>query len=422
MFAPTTTPLQGEAWWDYDNVDVNTRTASMYYEDAWVGLNTDPNVGAPPQAFNIFEVVVYCNGAQLQQDVAYRAENYTFTYTVNPTNGQYNFTYTPFNFSYQVQLPVITISDSLTSEFRYDISNIVFSGLQYYMSPNVRDAETTLRLWKGQALQVVENLELLERQSYINPLRADINSGPGPENWEKFFVRLSPDYQRDGTEWQKVLLTCQDFANQGSNISPEAMECPPEDNTPVIYEELFLFGDFAPNRKFVYAEPYLYSNIGFFSLVQGGFYENAGIYPTQDNPFDEYQEGQLIEYEPLHSRQADVTSPVGQGYGDWEGVYLSIENCIELSGFVTNDLVTGAVTAVVPPIWDASIYKYAPTCNNSPESYFVDANHYKVGYAYFAADLSAAEEGFFDVQQEYAWRFPQTQPKTGYLTPTAVGG
>jgi hypothetical protein len=113
---------------------------------------------------------------------------------------------------------------------------------------------------------------------------------------------------------------------------------------------------------------------------------------------------------------------VGQGYGDWEGVYLSIENCIELSGFVTNDLVTGAVTPIIPPIWDASIYKYAPTCNNSPESYFVDANHYQVGYAYFAADLSAAEEGFFDVQQEYAWRFPQTQPKTGYLTPTAVGG
>jgi hypothetical protein len=422
LFAPTTTPLQGEAWWDYDNANTDTRATSFYYENAWVGLNPNPNVGSPPQLFNTFEVVVYCNGAQLQQDVAYFTENYTFTYTVNPTSGQYSFTYRPYNFNYQIQLPVVTISDSLTSEFRYDISSIVFSGLQYYMSPNVRDAETTLRLWKGQALQVVETIELLERQSYINPLRADINSGPGPENWEKFFVRLSPAYQRDGTEWQKVLLTCQDFANQGSSISPERMTCPPEDNTPVIYEELFLLGDFAPNRKFVYTEPYLYSNIGFFDIVQGGLYENAGVYPTIDNPFDEYQEAELVDYEPLHSRQADVTSPVGQGYGDWEGIYLSIENCIELSGFVTNDIITGAVTAVVPPVWDASIYKYAPTCNNNPESYYVDANHYKVGYAYFAADLSAAEDGFFDVQQEYAWRYPQTQPKTGYLTPTAVGG
>jgi hypothetical protein len=420
---PTTTPLQGEAWWDYDNtIDANERTASLYYQDAWVEVNQFLNVGNPPQLFNVFEIVVYCNGVQLQQGVAYRAENYTFSYTVNPTNGQYTFTYTPFNFSYQVQLPVITLSDSLTSEFRYDISNIVFSGLQYYMSPNVRDAETTLRLWKAQALQVVENLELLERQSYINPLRADINSGPGPENWEKFFVRLSPSYQRDGTEWQKVLLTCQDFTNQGSTFFPEEMDCPPEDDTPLIYEELFLLGNFAPNRKFIYTEPYLYSNIGFFNFEQGGPYENAGVYPTQDAPFDEFQEAELVEYEPLHSRQADVTSPVGQGYGDWEGIYLSIENCIELSGFVTNDLVRGAVTPLPPPVWDASIYKYAPTCNNAPESYFVDANHYKVGYAYFAADLSAAEEGFFDVQQEYAWRFPQTQPKTGYLTPTAIGG
>lgn len=422
LFAPTSTPLQGEAWWDYENVDPNIRTASLFYQDAWVDINGDSNVGGPPQAFSTFEVVIYCNGVQLLQDIAYFTENYTFVYTVDPTNGQYSFTYTPYNFNSQIQLPVITVSDSLTSEFRYDISSIVFSGLQYYISPNVKDAETTLRLWKAQDLQVVDSLELLERQSYINPLRADINSGPGPENWEKFFVRLSPDYQREGTEWQKVLLTCQNFANQGSSISPEMMECPPEDDTPVIYEELFLYGDFAPNRKFVYAEPYLYSNIGFFDLVQGGPYENAGVYPTQDNPFDEYQEAVLVEYEPLHSRQADVTSPVGQGYGDWEGVYLSIENCIELSGFVTNDLVTGAVTAIVPPVWDASIYKYAPTCNYNPESYFVDANHYKVGYAYFTADLSAAEDGFFDVQQEYAWRYPQTQPKTGYLTPTAVGG
>jgi hypothetical protein len=47
----------------------------------------------------------------------------------------------------------------------------------------------------------------------------------------------------------------------------------------------------------------------------------------------------------------------------------------------------------------------------------VDANHYKIGYSYFVADASAAEDAFFDVAQEAAWRYPVTQPKTLYLTP-----
>ena len=47
----------------------------------------------------------------------------------------------------------------------------------------------------------------------------------------------------------------------------------------------------------------------------------------------------------------------------------------------------------------------------------MDANHYKVGYAYFVADASAAEDGFFDIAQEAAWRYPVTQPRTLYLVP-----
>jgi hypothetical protein len=44
-------------------------------------------------------------------------------------------------------------------------------------------------------------------------------------------------------------------------------------------------------------------------------------------------------------------------------------------------------------------------------------NHFKVGYAYFVADASCAEDGFFDFQQEAAWRFPTDQTRTLYLTP-----
>jgi len=46
----------------------------------------------------------------------------------------------------------------------------------------------------------------------------------------------------------------------------------------------------------------------------------------------------------------------------------------------------------------------------------VDANNYKVGYAYFVADLSCAEDGFFDPDQEASWREPITRGQTLYLT------
>jgi hypothetical protein len=90
---------------------------------------------------------------------------------------------------------------------------------------------------------------------------------------------------------------------------------------------------------------------------------------------------------------------------------------VELTGFFETDLLNQGIEPVAPPVWDASIYKFAPTCQNSPASYSVDANHFKIGYCYFVADASAAEDAFFDISQEAAWRYPVTQPKTLYLTP-----
>jgi hypothetical protein len=141
------------------------------------------------------------------------------------------------------------------------------------------------------------------------------------------------------------------------------------------------------------------------------------VFPATDVQFDEFQEAELLTYDPLHSRQADVTSPVNQGYGDWLGDYVNVNPCSELTGFFSTDLVNRSIEPVRPPIWDASIYKYAPTCENAAASYSVDANHYRIGYAYFVADASAAEDAFFDISQEAAWRYPVTQPKTLYLTP-----
>jgi hypothetical protein len=410
-------PLQGEAWWDFAVPDPQLRAASIYYQSAWVSINTNPPTAVPAAPCNLSVINFYCDGNLLVPSVQYSSDDYIFSYTFDILGGKYDFVYIPKSLKGKTQFPTITISDNLTTVYQSDITAKVFSGVDYYMSPNVYDAETTLRVWKAQDLQVAETTNHLEEDNYINPLLADLNNGPGPENWERYFIRLPLDYGRDQVEWQKAVLTCQNFGYWGSTVDPEQMRCPPEDDLPAIYEELFLYNEPVPDYTYVYCEPYLYSNIAYAFSPEPGDYYNASVFPASDVQFDEFSEAQFIDYDAFHSRQANFSLPHGQGFGNWLGQYVNVNPCIPLTGFLETDLVQGGVAPVAPPVWDASIYKFAPTCENEKSSYSVDANHYKVGYAYFVADASAAEDGFFDIQQEAAWRDPEPQSQSLYLLP-----
>jgi hypothetical protein len=385
--------------------------------DNWVAINRHPQSTVPGLPVDPSVLIFYCDGNLLQAGAAYGTPDYRFVYDYDAVTGKYTFSYSPYTLLGRTQFPAITISDNITSAYTFDISEYVFSGVQYYMTPNVMDAMTPLRLWQPQALQVVETVGHLEQDTFLNPLRADVNTGPGPENWQRFFVRLPVDYARNGFEWQKSALICQDFAYYGSSIEPEKMECPPEESLPLIYEELCLYPGRIKDYTYIYSEPYLYSNVGATGFVTAEAYGNSDILPTIDAPFDDFSEGQLVDYEPLHCRQADTDSPVGQGYGDWLGIYVNSTPCAVFSGFLINDLADGVVEGIQAPVWDASIYKYAPTCQNAAASYSVDANNYKVNYAYFAADLSAAEDGFFDPQQQSAWRYKARNVMSSYVLP-----
>lgn len=411
------TPVNGEMWWDYSNTDENTRAAAISYQGIWASVNYHPQGSVPPAALDYTTLCVYCDGVLLSDGVSYATDDYEFTYTVNPATGQFDFSYNATSPNGKLNLPKITISDILTTAYTHDISDLTFSGIQYYFSPNVYDSETPLRLWKNQALQVADTLLHLAEENFPNPLLADQNTGPGPDNWQRYFIRLPPSYSRNEEQWQKTNLICQDFAYWGTSIEPELMACPPELQTPKIYEQLFLYGDDVGIDTYVYSEPYLYSDVGYFNFAQLGDFVNSGVFPVFEVAFDEFTEGDLVEYDPLHNRQADTVSKTGSGYGDWEGIYVNTDPCRTITGFLVNDLATEVVTQVSAPVWDASIYKFPPTCSSEPSTFSADANNYKIGYSYFAADMGAAEDGFFDVQQEAAWRYPINQTKTGYLVP-----
>lgn len=409
-------PIEGQLWWDYSSTPPFSRSARVFYDGVWVDVNTQSSATVSNPIQNMGVLLFYCDGNLLTPGETFGTNDFSLTFVENTATWDYEFFYEPKTFRGSAQLPTITVSDSNTTAYRADVTSLVFSGLQYRVSPNVLNSLTTLRLWRPELLEVVEDVTQLERQTYLNPLRADINNGPSLENWEKFFVRLPLEYQRNGNAWQKVALTCQDFSYWGSSVAVEEMECPPQDEVPAIYEELVLYPQEVRDFTYVYSEPYLYSNIAIANPGVMGEYDNSGVFPEFDEEFDEFTEATLIDYEPLHERQADVSSPVNKGYGDWFGMYVNLSQCAVLSGYLTTDLETGAVTPVEPPVWDTSVYKFAPTCEFSPASYDVDANIFKVGYAYFIADASAAEDGFFDVSQESSWRYPETLPRTLYVT------
>jgi hypothetical protein len=424
-------PVSGELYWNYEDEQSIERRASVYYYNRWeqvgdewvllgdwVDLNTGVQVAPPEEYVNFDAIAVYCNGEMFPEGGGTIAtDDFTLTLFMDPGTGNFVFTYDPKTFEAGVNFPTVTISDSLVYGFTHDITDFVFSGVTHYMSPNVMDSETLLRLWKTQQLAAAGTLQHLVEDNYINPLIADENNGPGSPTWDRFFVRLPPSYTRNGSSWQKVNLVCKDFAYYGSSVAPDRTVCPGTRSLPEVYEAAYLFGT-SNETKLVYSEPYLYSNIAFSSISIPDAFENSGVFPSQDVLADDFYEGKLTDYDPLHVRQVREN-------GDWEGAYFRENEERTLSGFTTNDVEDETLIPVEAPLWDASIYKLPPSCVVSGDTYNVDANLFKIGYAYFAADLSAAEDGFFDLQQESAWFDPQNLQRSLYVkhrVPIEVAG
>lgn len=365
-----------------------------------VFLSGDPSLGPQmppaPEIVNFGALLVYCNGNRIENGSSYREENFQLDFRVDESSGELVFNYFPFSYAGKVNLPQVVITDSLTSAYKVDISRVVFSGLSYYMSPNVLDSQKLLRIWKTESLTVVDSLSDLELLRNSNPLVADLNNGPGDENWERYFIRMPPAYGRGDNKWQKANLACQNFGYWGSPLSPEEMQCPSEKQIPRLYEEVHLYGQRPDNPLHLYSEPYLYSKVATSTSRQSEDYYNSMVLPAFDDPFDDFSEGELREYDPLHERKADTESLPGVGYGDWIGTYLRASPCEEFSGFFQRDLLEGVVEPIPAPTWDASSYKLPWLCGSQSASSTVDANHFKVSYAFFAADLSAAEDPVFN--------------------------
>lgn len=389
----------------------------------WVQVNWEYNFSETPDPvpdYNSVQVYIgdYPNAVvPLTPGVEYIADNFTCSYTIDEETCSFIFNYNATTDLGLQELPDWWVSSQAAPTYPYQkISNYVYSDLRFVQAACVQNAESTLRPWKNQDLEVTTELELGE-EVYYNPLIADDNKGPGDNDFLKSFIRLPSEYGRKSKKWQQTQLVMQDMAYFGSYHKLYSMRCPNIVQEPDIYEKVFFYGN-DPTGKLLYSEAYLYSDAEGFNDpdillperdLHGAEYQDADFDFGRDLLYDSWDEASLSQYSPLHYRQTDSS-------GSWEGIYVQPQGNQPLSGFVEEDLAGKSVTPATPPVWDASIYKYAPLCPFGPETYTEDANNFKVNYAYFTADLAAAEDGFFDPQADVAWREPVTKGQTLYIT------
>jgi hypothetical protein len=346
----------------------------------------------------------------------YSTPDYELSYTVLPLSCSVQFKYLALSPKGVQSQPKLWVSLASGGSVPVEITEEVFSSAEWFLAPAVQNSESTLRPWKTQSLEVTDEAAIYE-ETFQNGLVADLNRGPGDEDWLRSFIRLPSEYGRDSKVWNQAELTMQDFAYYGSPGKLRDMRCPSLDQKPQVYEQVVFQRQNPAAGALLFSAPFIYSDVeGFNNLINyfpdqteviSGYYD-ADFNFVIDDQYDEWAEADLSYYEPLHNRTVI-------GNGEWDGVYLEPTGSRPLSGFVETDLRVKSAIVMPAPVWDASIYKYPPLCPQSEESYVEDPNNYKVTYAYFAADLAAAEDGFFDQSQDVAWREPLVEDQTLYI-------
>lgn len=288
-------------------------------------------------------------------------------------------------------------------EIKICITDYLKSYITYSMVPNLENSYTPLRLWKPQVLTTMDELSY-EGQNYWNPLIADYNTGPFPEDNYRHYVRLPLEYVRNGKQWQRATAVCNNLSyfSAPPNESETELEIPV--TRPVLYDEYYYKTDL-PESTTYYNEDYLVSTIREDNEPVQAFFQDSAITFESDELIPFYKFAKISTYDPFDYRVANVVTT------NWEGDYYIRETPdmnLTLSGFLATDL-EGHILEELPesmdPVWDAPRLKY-------PNEEFPDTNdkahvkNYVVSYAYFVTDYSASDEPVFDPDAPHCWRDP----------------
>jgi len=294
---------------------------------------------------------------------------------------------------------------------RIRLDRAIYANPLWKFNPSVVNAETPLRVWKNHVLSVVddrsdeitnENVgDFLESKAYHNSFVADHNTGPERENSYRYFVRLPAEYSRNSRQWNKATNIVSSYGYFSSVYPLADTAVRPYDIRPYLYDDVYCqCAEDLPDYAVFYQEDYLVSSVKTARIdAQAGFQESNISFENAAEVFP-FAAGLIVNYDPFDERE------IRNQDGEWAGTYFKWQRRGPLTGYLITDVLDSKLRAVErgeEPEGDYSFIK-APNTEFPDDTDVANFANYTVAYAYFTADLSAADEPVFDPTVKYSWR------------------
>lgn len=281
---------------------------------------------------------------------------------------------------------------------RVRLDQLIFSSPAWRMRPSVTNSLHPLRIWKNRVLNVAD-LDL--DNAFVNPLVADENTGPDDVASYRQFVRLPVDYQRNGKFWNRAESVMANQTYFSRLLPPSYTNLPVTDVLPLLYDEVYSnapqdLKDFAT----FYVEDFLVSTTNKSdSFLQDGFEDAALAYeaPDSSSPFTL---SAILDYDAYEERKLNPN-------GTRPGSYFKFgDRGKPLTGFLETDIADFKIRPVdstEPQINDTPSL-LIPNIEFPDDPDGASFTNYSIAYAYFVADLSAADDPVFDPQKFFCHR------------------
>jgi hypothetical protein len=342
---------------------------------------TDPLSCAPctPEGEILPEVDCTIDNGQLEAP---------FPATTDANDGLYDRDLGPF--CIPCQDPNAPVIPCPVEPVRVRLDQIIFSAPRWRMRPSVMNSLTPLRLWKNRTLNVPDTEA---PTAFINPLIADQNSGPEDPGQYRHFARLPAEYSRNGKFWNRAESVLANQSYFSKALPPSSTQLPVIDEKPLLYDEVYFTSpSFIEDFATFYVEDFLVSTIREDQQIsEDGFIGARETFeePSRTLPF---VSAAATEYDAYEARKL---RPDATRVGSY--LVLSRRERI-LTGFLETDLESFAIrysTEAEPAISDASEL-LIPNLEFPDDPDEASFSNYAVSYAYFVADMSAADEPVFD--------------------------
>lgn len=281
---------------------------------------------------------------------------------------------------------------------RVRLDKLLFSSPIWRTRPSVAHSLHPLRIWKNRVLNVADpSLD----SAFANPLVSDENTGPDEISSYRQFVRLPVDYSRNGKFWNRAESV---MANQTyfSRLLPTAStSLPIADVLPLLYDEAYdEFQQNADDFSSLYVEDFLVSTANKpNNLLQDGFEGAALSYEAPDSS-SPLTLSTIIDFDAYAERKLNPN-------GTRRGSYFKFgDRGKPLTGFLETDIeefLIRPTDSTELQINDAPAL-LIPNIEFPDDSDTASFSNYTVSYAYFVADLSAADEPVFDPDKLFCHR------------------